>query len=758
MPIVTSAVTGTLNCNTLSVNASATTTSSPVTYQWSGPGITAGAGTGTISVNQGGSYNYTVANTSNGCITLGSLAVTQNTTPTTPTISTTGSITCSTTSLTLSSLPSSGVTYTWTGSGIVGSSNSQNVSINQGGAYTLSVTNIDGCVSTETVSITTNTTTPSFTLGTAPTVTTTCAAPNATLSATSNADPNTVYVWTTPSASTVTGSPLVASAPGVYTVVVTNTISGCSTSTTTPATVEIIADSGTPVVTLSSSAASITCSNPTPSVSITTTATPVTYSWSPTVGIVPGTETTANPAFNAAGTYSAIVTNTSNGCATSINGNVVTVTLDNTAPTMTLSTTVNTGEITCSNLSVIVTPTINVSPSSNLTYTWTGGSGLSTPANQASATFTAIGVYTLVVTNTLTGCVSTNTNSASIFTVTADNINPTASINMVSSNTVIGCGTTNATVSLNSNNSTSPHPNPVTIWLPGAITSSTLDVITAGTYTLVVIDAVNGCPDSTQITVTGNTNPPQGVNAGGFANITCGANSTILNGVTTSTNTSYSWAGPSATSILSGGTSLTPSVGEVGDYTLTVIDNLTGCADSSVVTVTQASATASITANPTTGISPLLVGFTGAGSGTPVFNWNFGDGNTSSTQNPSNTFMTGTYTVTLTTISGTCTATSTVVIIVEDGFMMEIPNVFTPNGDEANDVFTIKSTGVKEISLQIFNRWGQKMYEFSGAKATWDGLTASGASVPEGTYFYFVKATGFDGAEIEKQGSVNLFR
>ena len=97
-------------------------------------------------------------------------------------------------------------------------------------------------------------------------------------------------------------------------------------------------------------------------------------------------------------------------------------------------------------------------------------------------------------------------------------------------------------------------------------------------------------------------------------------------------------------------------------------------------------------------------------------------------------------------------------IVVEDGLSLEIPNVFTPNNDGANDVFTIKSTGVKEISLQIFNRWGSKLYEFTGAKASWDGLAPNSSKVPEGTYFFFVKATGFDGQEIEKHGTVNLFR
>jgi gliding motility-associated-like protein len=95
---------------------------------------------------------------------------------------------------------------------------------------------------------------------------------------------------------------------------------------------------------------------------------------------------------------------------------------------------------------------------------------------------------------------------------------------------------------------------------------------------------------------------------------------------------------------------------------------------------------------------------------------------------------------------------------VEDGFTIEVPNVFTPNDDNVNDVFTVTSTGVKEISLKIFNRWGQPMYDFIGPKASWDGVTNNGQKASSGTYFYFIKATGFDGKEYEKNGPVSLFR
>ncbi|MBI3520965.1 MAG: gliding motility-associated C-terminal domain-containing protein, partial [Bacteroidetes bacterium] len=225
-------------------------------------------------------------------------------------------------------------------------------------------------------------------------------------------------------------------------------------------------------------------------------------------------------------------------------------------------------------------------------------------------------------------------------------------------------------------------------------------------------------------------------------------------------NVSYSWTTSGTGTILSGANNSSALAGSVGQYEVTVTDNTNGCSSTQTVTVTQANVTASFTANPVSGLSPLDVNFTdgSSGSGSMNYNWDFGDSNTSTAQNPNHTYTTGSYTVILTVSSGPCVATATTVITVEDGLTLEVPNVFTPNGDGSNDIFTIKSTGVKEISLQIFNRWGLKLYEFAGPNASWDGSTTHGNKVPEGTYFFFVKATGFDGKEIQKNGTVNLFR
>lgn len=757
-PTVNGSASNPITCVTTTAQVIATTTSTPVSYSWSGPGIVSGAATATANVNAGGQYTVVVQNTSSLCSSTITIGVTTNTTPTTPTISPTGSITCSTPSVTINGSPGSGLTYTWTGSGIIGSANSQNVDVNQSGVYTLSVTNSDGCIGAATTTVIANNSTPTFTLGTAGSVTTTCAAPSATLSASSSDDPNTLYTWTTPSSSTVTGNSIVTSGAGIYTVVVTNTLTGCSTSSSSAqATVEVVVDAGVPTVTLSTTSLSITCLNPTPTLTLTTTSSPVSYSWTPTAGIASGTETTANPVFNTAGSYSVVVTNTNTGCATSIASNVVTVTLDNSPPVVSFTTAANSGTLTCANPSFPVSPTL---PAGSYTYTWSPAAGISTPINQANATFTATGVYTLAVTNTVTGCVSSSTNAANTFSITQDINPPSASIAAISSNSTIGCGATNTVVTLEA----TPNPtNSVISWLPGGATSSTLNINASGTYSLIVIDPINGCRDTIPYTVSGNTNPPQYVDAGTTVFIPCNSTTVALVGVTSTTNCSYSWTGPTPTSILSGSTTTNPIVGEAGIYTLTVTRNDNGCQATATVSVVKSVVTAAFSADPTTGTSPLTVNFTDGSTGATVWTWNFGDSSPLVTyspvsQNPNNVYPIGSYTVTLIASSGLCSDTASTVIIVEDGLSLEIPNVFTPNNDNSNDVFTIHSTGIKEITLQIFNRWGEKLYEFTGPKASWDGLTPGGTLVPEGTYFYFVKATGFDETEIERQGTLNLFR
>ncbi|MCB0410481.1 MAG: gliding motility-associated C-terminal domain-containing protein, partial [Flavobacteriales bacterium] len=118
----------------------------------------------------------------------------------------------------------------------------------------------------------------------------------------------------------------------------------------------------------------------------------------------------------------------------------------------------------------------------------------------------------------------------------------------------------------------------------------------------------------------------------------------------------------------------------------------------------------------------------------------------------------GTYVTSLIVTDGVCFDTASVIIEVIGESTILIPNVFTPNADGQNDVFTVSGTNLESVTGQIFNRWGQKLYEWDNVKGYWDGRTLAGEECPDGTYFYIIEATGLDGQEYFKKGGFSLIR
>ena len=93
---------------------------------------------------------------------------------------------------------------------------------------------------------------------------------------------------------------------------------------------------------------------------------------------------------------------------------------------------------------------------------------------------------------------------------------------------------------------------------------------------------------------------------------------------------------------------------------------------------------------------------------------------------------------------------------------LEMPNAFSPNGDGINDYYQAKSNykSIVDFHAYIFNRWGQKLYEwtdFTDEKKGWDG-TFHGSPVKDGAYFVLVKARGADGIKYDIRRDVNLIR
>jgi gliding motility-associated-like protein len=93
--------------------------------------------------------------------------------------------------------------------------------------------------------------------------------------------------------------------------------------------------------------------------------------------------------------------------------------------------------------------------------------------------------------------------------------------------------------------------------------------------------------------------------------------------------------------------------------------------------------------------------------------------------------------------------------------LIYIPNAFTPDGDNLNDTFLPVLTNIDpiEYSLNIYNRWGQVIFETADALVGWNGkIQVSGLDATNDTYFYQVQVNDANGEQISKRGFVSLLR
>ena len=86
-----------------------------------------------------------------------------------------------------------------------------------------------------------------------------------------------------------------------------------------------------------------------------------------------------------------------------------------------------------------------------------------------------------------------------------------------------------------------------------------------------------------------------------------------------------------------------------------------------------------------------------------------------------------------------------------------IPNVFTPNNDEHNENFVIKAVNLLTFEMQIFNKWGELIFQSNDINNLWDGYF-KGRVVPTGVYSYVVNVYGKDGQAVNKQGTISVIR
>ncbi|MEI6123156.1 MAG: gliding motility-associated C-terminal domain-containing protein [Bacteroidota bacterium] len=86
-----------------------------------------------------------------------------------------------------------------------------------------------------------------------------------------------------------------------------------------------------------------------------------------------------------------------------------------------------------------------------------------------------------------------------------------------------------------------------------------------------------------------------------------------------------------------------------------------------------------------------------------------------------------------------------------------IPNIFSPNGDGANDIFRVRGPNIDSVHLQVYNRWGNLVFESKDINAGWDG-TYKGQDCEAGVYAFWATINFTNGQTIVKSGNVTLIR
>ncbi|TAK43315.1 MAG: hypothetical protein EPO28_06070, partial [Saprospiraceae bacterium] len=586
-------------------NGSASSTGPNFTYQWVSPGgnILNGGTTLAPQVSPSGNQDtfiLEVLNTANLCRDTDEMAVFA---PTgclpgcNATVS--GILTCDVDTVALSGLGStqSAITsYLWTAlsGNLCGSTNTIVTCAGAPGIYQLAVTNNFSGVeftSTCSVQVLENVQTPFADAG--PFQNITCTFPTRTLNGTlSSAGLNITYEWLATPGHFISGAntPMpVVDEPGFYTLIVTDTLNGCTASDF----VNVDLDTLHPVA-QAGPGDILTCTNS--NAVLSGSATPssgVSFAWTTDgTGDICAGSTSPNPVVCAAGTYYLTATITANGC-TGTDSTVVTSSagfpMVNTGPDL---------YYTCAD--TLFTILATATGGAVLTYAWTSPNGgcFVSPTSVLQPTVNCPGTYKLTVTDLVNGCTAT-----SVVEVLTDTVPPLAD---AGSTQEINCQ--NPVVSLDGSGS-APVGALDFLWVAsgnghivsGANTATPV-VDSAGVYTLIVTRQNNQCKDTASVSITFDSNIPV-ADAGPDTTLTCTRTSLHLDGSGTSASPSifYTWAALPG-NIVNGGTTLSPSIDLPGTYVLTVEDTASLCVvtDTVQVAMDTLSPTAMIDLTPLT--------------------------------------------------------------------------------------------------------------------------------------------------------------
>lgn len=688
-PVAIAEPEGPLNCEAIQIiiDGSASSGTGTLEYSWLDSGNTEIGTNASVEVTTPGTYTLIVTNQENGCSDEITVNVEQDIIAPTPTASG-GILTCDTSVVTLDATGSSGngtLNYSWLNTGGTEIGTTQMLDVDTPGLYTLIITDeSNGCTAELEVEVEQDETLPEAQAN--PSGILTCIEGTITLDGSTSSGNGTInYEWLDPDGTSIsTATEIDVDAPGTYTLIITDESNGCT------AEVEVEAEQN--------------IDEPTPDVSVDgilnceITSTMLDASGSNSNGgtsyqwLNGTTEIGTDPQINvdAPGTYTLIVTDEVSGCTAEATVDVE-QDIEEPIPDASVS-----GLLTCEQLSVMLD---GASSSGNgiLEYEWQNSNG-QTIGSEETLDVEDTGVYTLIITDNSNGCTAETS-----IEVDEDITPPQAD---AGDNGVLNCDAN--TVNLDGSAS-SQGDNIAYEWLNESNVSIgetvSVDVLEAGTYTLIVTNTDNGCTAEAQVTIETDDDVPE-ADALVDGVLNCNEEEALLDGSASSANgtISYEWSNAGGTQIT---TEATTTVATPGIYTLLITDTDNGCTAQTTVEVLEN------LNDPTPNILDpdqltcdnaliQLDASTSNGQGSLSYEWQNEGGDELGTESTLDVENAGTFTLIITDAENGCTATTQ--IVVEEDLNTPSPEA-TANGilTCTNGIITLDagaSSGIGMLSYQ----------------------------------------------------------